>query len=627
MKNNYSHQVTLKQLYWCTHCNLPLILNKCDICNNNPIKVNHSPPGEFRPASFQFIKDFETLLKNYFGIEIVLSEHGIVLNKIGGVDRTDEVIIDGYNIGIYLYNLERGVHEFQPNEMAVMLFADLAKKRVVNYRNIRNIHLKNNWLKIKDLIQIDVNTLEDLDWIFIKNGIHRGAGVWHKDTGIKVKSLSSQNAFLSSVKFDRKKMASANKSALLYLINNSVNELTNIINEYKDVKPFTVSISGGKDSLVAFHIFNNIYSDFDLIYIDTGIEFKENKLFVERISKEYGKRLYIADAGSAFENNFPTFGPPGKDFRWCCKVAKLGPVTKLLKERYPAGSVSIEGRRWLESFERSRITFKEKNPFVPGQIQINPIRAWNAMEVWLYIYSFNLPYNELYELDIERLGCYMCPASLESEYHHIKNFHPDLANSWNKKLEEWRKNNDYSLDYINKGLWRWKNLPPKLSKYSSTIGKHNDISKSSGLSLNYTAPSITCSDGNRYSVNGVLRIPDNHGFESSANGLQILGKVSYSNEFNVVILKGKGGEHGTIFANGEISVSADSSNKAKIFFERIVKQIIRVQLCTKCEICEKKCPRKAIVINSTIIVDGDLCTRCGLCEEGCVLALYYDKLF
>ena len=622
---NKFHNVDFKKnLYWCPNCNVPLLSRQCNICSSNGFSVDITPPGEFRPANIQFKKDFSAWFKNYFGAVLDTEHNGIILNKVGGEDRTDEVVWNGYNIGTYEYSIKKEAFDFHPNINAALLFSDRANKHVLEFGIPKNRHLKNNWLEA-NYLKGNTSGLVEGDYIFLSNSKYVAVGVWYNGK-IRIKDVSKRFDLTTKKEFSLDKMVRANNSYMKKIIANAKNELVEVTNEYKI--PYTVSLSGGKDSLVAFHLLYSIKKDFDIIYIDTGIEFKENLEFVKKISNKFSIPYYVARAGNAFEDNFHTFGPPGKDFRWCCKVAKLGPVTKLIKERYPHGSVSIEGTRWLESFDRSKIGLKEKNPFVPGQVQINPIRSWNAMEVWLYIYMMKLPYNELYDLDFERLGCYMCPSGNESEFSHVKRFFPDLAKQWEIKLEGWRKSKGYGKEYISKGLWRWKKAPPKMRPYyKAMVFNSTEDVKENDLKLEYTNPSPTCSTNGQWAQEGILKIPNNFGFERTSNGLAILGEVKYSSEFNVATIKGKKGESAIIFANGDISVSSDSENKTKEFFERIVKQVVRVQLCTKCNICVKRCPKNAITIDDTIKVNTLLCTKCGACEEGCVLSLYYDRLF
>ena len=48
-------------------------------------------------------------------------------------------------------------------------------------------------------------------------------------------------------------------------------------------------------------------------------------------------------------------------------------MTAFLKEHYPKGCVTIEGRRIYESFNRSTIKAVERNPYVPSQTTLSPI--------------------------------------------------------------------------------------------------------------------------------------------------------------------------------------------------------------------------------------------------------------
>jgi len=95
-------------------------------------------------------------------------------------------------------------------------------------------------------------------------------------------------------------------------------------------------------------------------------------------------------------------------------------MTSFLKQHYPKGCVTIEGRRIYESFNRSTIRAVERNPYVPNQTTLSPIRNWRALEVMLYIYWNSLEPNPLYDQDFERIGCWLCPASLQSEFSHLK---------------------------------------------------------------------------------------------------------------------------------------------------------------------------------------------------------------
>ena len=191
--------------------------------------------------------------------------------------------------------------------------------------------------------------------------------------------------------------------------------------------------------------------------------------------------LEEASAGSAFRDQVEKFGPPAKDFRWCCKVCKLASAGDLEAgkeacslagegESKGVAYLTIDGKRKHESFSRARIAASETNPFVPAQLNIFPIRDWKALEVWLYIHWRGLPYNPLYDLGFERVGCWLCPSALAAEYARVKELHPEMHEKWNAFLLDWAKTRGLSEKFVKHGFWRWKELPPKMLRLAEELG-------------------------------------------------------------------------------------------------------------------------------------------------------------
>ncbi len=65
-----------------------------------------------------------------------------------------------------------------------------------------------------------------------------------------------------------------------------------------------------------------------LLFVNTGLEFPETVSYVHGFARKHGLKLLEADAGESFWEQVDTFGPPAKDFRWCCKVCKLAPADR-----------------------------------------------------------------------------------------------------------------------------------------------------------------------------------------------------------------------------------------------------------------------------------------------------------
>lgn len=85
-----------KILYWCDRCNIPLIGRTC-ACGARSREVRLQQPYDLRPALAADMTLIRSLLAEQFG-EIPIPEV-VLLNKTGGIDRTDLVIVHGDRFG------------------------------------------------------------------------------------------------------------------------------------------------------------------------------------------------------------------------------------------------------------------------------------------------------------------------------------------------------------------------------------------------------------------------------------------------------------------------------------------------------------------------------------------------
>src|SRR5208337_3984763 len=85
-----------KILYWCEHCNVPLIAKSC-ACGNEGKKIELLQPYDLRPALSADSALIRDLVQEQFG-DVPLSRV-ILLNKTGGTDRADLVIMNGEPFG------------------------------------------------------------------------------------------------------------------------------------------------------------------------------------------------------------------------------------------------------------------------------------------------------------------------------------------------------------------------------------------------------------------------------------------------------------------------------------------------------------------------------------------------
>jgi phosphoadenosine phosphosulfate reductase len=619
---------TAARLYWCDQCNVPLIGRSCGRCGSGGRGVSLSPPGDVRLALEGTRKKLQYLFLRDFGVRQLIRDV-VLLNKTSGDDRAEEVIVDGRRVALLRYDLESKRHELILRLAGARMLAGLNSRKQISLRKAEG-HMKGKYLPPASIESLDPD-IRAGDEVVIRMGKFVGCGtakvdspaIRHSEKGVKVREFAKEGPLApSGKKVWTRMLVKANQPHLVARKAKAEHEIREAVSARK--LPLTVSFSGGKDSLVVLDLARSVTRDLTALFIDTGLEHRLTRDYVDAFVRENGVRILKANAGNAFDDNFDSFGPPAKDFRWCCKVCKLAPVSTLIEERFPKGTITVEGNRRLESFARSHMTMMEENPFVPGQVTVNPIRDWTALDVWLYIIWRDLKYNPLYDEDIERVGCWMCPSALASEFEEISRTIPEQARSWELKLLAWAKENGLPPEFVKYGFWRWKQLPPKMRDLAGRLNIDVQQVRADTLRLRVLKGVSPCTAGG-YSVEGVLDMPKQPSIARVGEMLKAAGDVRLSEEFGVAMMD-SGAARLRIFSGGQITAVADAPAEAEKLFERGARALLRASMCTMCGICEKTCKQRAISIDDEVTVSEDLCTQCGDCVESCVVAHYFDKL-
>ncbi len=628
-QKNIAHGKEIRK--WCDSCGTLLLGESCSKCGSEGREFEINSPGDIRPCMGDSISLVLSLFRDAFGTAEPLEGKALFFNKVPGEDRTDEIIAQGSVLGILRFDMRSDHIVLEIRQPGADMFAPSAKKNVVTFGGMSG-HLKGKSVPGENIIEV-IGEFKAGDTVILRKGQKVGPGIALVDSGslkgaekaVKIRDLNTPSDTPVSPKADLKTFVEANKDHIKRISRHAVREIKRFLDE-KNQKglPITVSFSGGKDSLVAYGLASQVSKDIDLMYIDTGLEFPETVNYVKAFALEHGNRLHLAEGKDGFWENVDTFGPPAKDFRWCCKVCKLGPTTEMISNDFPKGTITVEGNRWLESYARSTIGFVTKNPFVPNQINLNPIRSWCAAEVWCYILTFGLEYNPLYDRDFERIGCYLCPSCLSSEWRNTGRIHPDLYGRWEEYLHSYAEDRGLPKEYADMGFWRWKVLPPKMIQLSEEMQITLKPTKAAGPSMRMLKGASPCAAGG-YSMEAIVNVQHSRDFSYVEDALRTVGDVKYSSEFEIALLKMPIGR-AKLFGGGQVSITAPDAKNSKKVFERAVKALIRAELCTECGICAKKCPRHAITIKGGMRVDPNRCNSCGRCESSCMVVHYYDKL-
>jgi phosphoadenosine phosphosulfate reductase len=630
MKHKKSFELENSGINWCRNCNVPLLDEKCGICREKGHKIKLSPPGDLRFCSRNERDTINNLMISLFGTNPIAGKL-ILLNKIPGEDKTDEIIVDGLIFGVLRFDMKqlRFMLDLRVEGAKALIDSGIGSKFV--RISSKGGHLSGKTIKGEEILEHS-DDIEIGDTVLVKSSSLTGFGISHRSSSelkkpgqsIRIRKIDSREIGFLPGTPSMEDLIRANASHMKKPVKDAVNTIRGIANqeEYRGSQVY-VSFSGGKDSLAVLDLANNaVKKRIKAFFANTGIEFPETVEFVRKFCRENHIELLEVDAKEAFWENLPSFGPPAKDFRWCCKVCKLAPINKVMEGCTQGGRkcITIDGKRKYESFIRSRIAPKEENPFIPGQLNIFPIRNWRAIEVWLYIHYRGLKYNPLYDLGFERVGCWLCPAEFSAEYYMLRELHPELFARWHHYLLSWAEKHGADKPFIDHGFWRWKKLPPKMMKLARELGINTELeSKKEDFSISVTGGISPCRTGGytiEGSVTGILL--------SDVNDIaSIIGESRFSQDMGVLLIL-SGTSRVRIFSSGHISVNAESRQEAASLFENTAKQLIRLVKCARCGVCMKACPADAIVLEPGLRV-GNKCTRCGKCTESCVAVRYSDR--
>lgn len=213
------------------------------------------------------------------------------------------------------------------------------------------------------------------------------------------------------------------------------------IKTFEPKEGYYVAFSGGKDSLVVYHLCKMAGVKFDTHYAHTTVDPPELICFIR---ENYPDIDVIKPKMSMWQLIEHKKMPPTRGMRYCCTY---------LKEEGGTGRFVITGVRHEESSARSKrnsIEFdvygsqskeaidkrdkfylmndndRKRNMIescvINGKNILNPIIDWTEKEVWHFLKNNNIKYCKLYDEGFKRLGCIGCPMAGDGRIEQFKKY-------------------------------------------------------------------------------------------------------------------------------------------------------------------------------------------------------------
>lgn len=390
-----------------------------------------------------------------------------------------------------------------------------------------------------------------------------------------------------------------------------------------------ISFSGGKDSAVTADLVVRALSDPCIVHIfgNTTLEFPLTLEYVKRFKAINPRAIFktAMNKEQIFTRVCDDIGPPARMMRWCCSMFKTGPITRVLNSLYRDKDIlTFYGIRKCESISRSkyhRVEGNSESVKIQKQKVASPVFYWKNADIWLYLLTEKIDFNDAYRLGYDRVGCWCCPNNSLREQSLSQIYMPEKSKRWRDFLICFAKRigkPDPDV-YIDTGKWKARQGGNGLTAANDVKIRFANCTTEDNAKIYRINKPVTDSLINMFVPFG--RIAPELG-RRLINETIVLDLKS-----NVPILSIQPFDQNSF----EYAVKVKTMNVSNHGdLQRMVGyQIKKYNACRKCLKCESLCRYGAISITADEYrIDPNKCRRCKMCvtakylDGGCLMDKY-----
>jgi len=420
----------------------------------------------------------------------------------------------------------------------------------------------------------------------------------------------------------------ANANRLNYLKTESFEFVRETASKFDEEK-VVLSFSGGKDSTVTADVVVKALSNPSLVHIfgNTTLEFPSTVTYAERFRENHPQAIFLfaKNDDQVFMDVCEDIGPPARLMRWCCSMFKTGPITRVINSLYRSQQIlTFYGIRKWESASRSkynRVEDDAESVKIQQQTVASPIFFWKDIDIWLYILSEEVDFNEAYRLGYDRVGCWCCPNNNQRAQFLSRIYMPERSKSWRDFLIGFAKKvgkKDAEV-YVDTGMWKARQ-------------GGNGLPAAGDVKIKYT----NCTTEEYAKIYRLVRPFDDEligmftpfGRVVPELGKKLLNEVIVLDiRTNVAILSIQPfSQDGYEYAVKVRTMNVQDHDE----LQRMVGyQIRKFNACRKCLKCESICRKGAIsIVGDSYYIDPEKCVHCKMCmtakylDGGCMMDKY-----